>query len=273
MDAPDAAVELRIQLTGRPARICHVRGTRTSELLNLSAICVKVIDRAQGVGRGAHSQRRGVRVPPSAAGTAALPTAAVRPPGTAPHTASCGATVRQEGRRVSRRAARPRRYPPTRALAAAAALRRCSRCRSRRAPPRSRHRAATAPHSSAAAAPALCPPRPRCGILSPPRRCCRAESRCARWSSCDAPLAHLRRRRHVSARSTGTCPLRSWVGLGRAPKPVRRTTAGKFGRSCASPSGQVSLSSNQSRKCGQRGERPRLRGNARAAGVSRSLPV
>ena len=36
MDAPDAAVELRIQLTGRPARICHVRGTRTSELLHLS---------------------------------------------------------------------------------------------------------------------------------------------------------------------------------------------------------------------------------------------
>lgn len=215
MDAPDAAVELRIQLTGRPARICHVRGTRTSELLNLSAICVKAIDRAQGVGRGAHSQRRGVRVPPSAAGTAAPSTAAVRPPGTAPHTASCGATVRQEGRRVSRRAARPRRYPPTRALAAAAALRRCSRCRSRRAPPRSRHRAATALHSSAAAAPALCPSRPRCGILSPPRRCCRAESRCARWSSCDAPLAHLRRRRHVSARSTGTCPLRSWVDLGR----------------------------------------------------------
>ncbi len=45
MDAPDAAVELRIQLAGRPARICHVRGPTTGELLNLSTIFVKVIDR------------------------------------------------------------------------------------------------------------------------------------------------------------------------------------------------------------------------------------
>ena len=224
------------------------------------------------MGRGAHSQRRGVRAPPSAAGSAAPSTAAARPPGTAPHTASCGATDRQEGRRVSRQAARPKRYPPTTALAAAAAQRRCSRCRSRRGPPRSPHRAATAPHSSAAAAPAACPSRPRCGIQSPPRRSCRAESRCARWSSCDAPPARLPTPTRLS-QATGTCALRSWVGLGRGPKPVRRTTAGKLGRSCSSPSGQVSLSSNQSRKCGQRGERPRLRGSARAAGVSRSLSV
>ena len=163
------------------------------------------------MGRGAHSQRRGVRAPPSAAGTGAPSTAAARPPGTAPHTASCGATDRQEGRRVSRRAARLRRYPPTTALAAAAAQRRCSRCRSRRGPPRSPHRAATAPHSSAAAAPAACPSRPRCGIQSPPRRSCRAESRCARWSSCDAQPARLHQHRHVSVKQQA--PARSEAGL------------------------------------------------------------